>query len=420
MAFDVFISYASKDKIVADAVCARLEAAGIRCWIAPRDIIPGRSYGEAIIEAIHGAQVMVLVFSSNANASAHIPKEVERAMSRGVTILPFRIEDIAPGKSLDYFIGSVHWLDAMTPPMEKHLDDLAATVHKLIPAKGHEEAPMPLGTGVWQSSGAGSAAAASGRSVTISQTAQTAPASLSKSKIWMVAAAVIVIAAVAIGIVVHHSNVPVPDGPTVVNPPDTKDVPSDSNPPDKPAPNPKTNPPSHKASSAPVVNVSTDPPVGCYQWFNNAPVEIRADGTMTAGPFLGHWRVVDAARHAYTFTWPDNIETLTITPDQRSMSGSNQYGYPMAGGRLTGTVGMPGTWKWTNGYVVNISSNGAFTSGSFRGSWRAVDASRGIYEMTWPKPVDSVTLTSGGTRIAGSNQYGVAISGVKTGVCGGS
>jgi hypothetical protein len=92
----------------------------------------------------------------------------------------------------------------------------------------------------------------------------------------------------------------------------------------------------------------------------------------------------------------------------------------MAGGRLTGTVGMPGTWKWTNGYVVNISSNGTFTSGSFRGSWRAVDASRGIYEMTWPKPVDSVTLTSGGTRIAGSNQYGVAISGVKTGVCGGS
>lgn len=136
MSFDVFISYASKDKIVADAVCARLEAAGIRCWIAPRDIVAGTSYGEAIIDAIHGAKVMVLVFSSSANASGHIPKEVERAVSSGVAILPFRIEDVAPGKSLDYFIGSVHWLDAMTPPMEKHLDDLAATVHKLIPAKG--------------------------------------------------------------------------------------------------------------------------------------------------------------------------------------------------------------------------------------------------------------------------------------------
>ena len=115
MAFDVFISYASKDKIVADAVCVRLESSGIRCWIAPRDIVAGTSYGEAIIEAIHGAKVMVLVFSSNANASGHIPKEVERAVSNGVAILPFRIEDVAPGKSLDYFIGSVHWLDAMTP-----------------------------------------------------------------------------------------------------------------------------------------------------------------------------------------------------------------------------------------------------------------------------------------------------------------
>ncbi len=133
MAFDVFISYASKDKTVADAVCARLEAAGIRCWIAPRDIVAGTSYGEAIIDAIHAAKVMVLVFSANANASGHIPKEVERAVSNGVAILPFRIEDVAPGKSLDYFIGSVHWLDAMTPPMEQHLDDLAATVHKLIP-----------------------------------------------------------------------------------------------------------------------------------------------------------------------------------------------------------------------------------------------------------------------------------------------
>ena len=108
MPFDVFVSHSSKDKLVADAVCARLEAAGIRCWIAPRDIVPGTSYGESIIDAIHSAKVMVLVLSANANSSGHIPKEVERAVSNGVAILPFRIEDVMPGKSLDYFIGSVH------------------------------------------------------------------------------------------------------------------------------------------------------------------------------------------------------------------------------------------------------------------------------------------------------------------------
>jgi hypothetical protein len=120
MAHDVFISYASGDKLVADAVCAKLEASGVRCWIAPRDVLPGVHYGEAIIDAIHECRIMVLVFSSKANLSGHIPKEIERAVSAGVTVMPLRIEDVAPAKSLDYFIGSVHWLDALTPPLEQH------------------------------------------------------------------------------------------------------------------------------------------------------------------------------------------------------------------------------------------------------------------------------------------------------------
>jgi len=36
MAHDVFVSYASGDKPVADAVCSTLESHGVRCWIAPR------------------------------------------------------------------------------------------------------------------------------------------------------------------------------------------------------------------------------------------------------------------------------------------------------------------------------------------------------------------------------------------------
>lgn len=132
MAHDVFVSYASGDKTVADAVCATLESHGIRCWIAPRDVLPGIHYGEAIIDAIHECRIMVLVFSSKANISGHIPKEIERAVSQGVTVMPLRIEDVAPAKSLDYFIGSVHWLDALTPPLEVHLQRLAANVKTLL------------------------------------------------------------------------------------------------------------------------------------------------------------------------------------------------------------------------------------------------------------------------------------------------
>ena len=132
MAHDVFVSYASGDKTVADAVCATLESHGIRVWIAPRDVLPGIHYGEAIIDAIHECRIMVLVFSSKANLSGHIPKEIERAVSLGITVMPLRIENVAPAKSLDYFIGSVHWLDALTPPLEVHLQRLAANVQTLL------------------------------------------------------------------------------------------------------------------------------------------------------------------------------------------------------------------------------------------------------------------------------------------------
>src|ERR1700743_1981121 len=67
MTHDVFICYSYRDKPVADAVCAVLESEGVRCWIAPRDILPGADWGECIIDAINDARAMVLIFSGNAN-----------------------------------------------------------------------------------------------------------------------------------------------------------------------------------------------------------------------------------------------------------------------------------------------------------------------------------------------------------------
>lgn len=402
MAFDVFISYASKDKIVADAVCARLEASGIRCWIAPRDITPGTSYGEAIIEAIHGAKVMVLVFSSHANSSGHIPKEVERAVSNGVSIIPFRIEDVAPGKSLDYFIGSVHWLDAMTPPMEKHLDDLATTVHKLLPVKpGEQGLPSADTSGMWTRG----AVVASGES------ARAVRAAPSMKIIWIGVAAVVLMAALIIGIVLlrggeHSQSATTNPSPNIATP--------KSEPPQAPPSAAITAPPQ-------IAKASIDPIAGCYQWFNNQPVKIHPDGTMlAAGTIVGRWRQVNAAQRAYTFTWPPAVDTVTISADQRSLSGGNQYGYSTSGNRSAGSTGLVGTWIWPNGVPVTVSPNGTFSAATFTGTWRVSDASRGIYTLTWPGPMDSVTLSADGTQVSGQNQYGVAISGTKTEPCGGN
>ncbi|MGA8048358.1 MAG: hypothetical protein WCA30_19055, partial [Dermatophilaceae bacterium] len=52
--------------------------------------------------------------------------------SHGIPILPFRVEDVLPAPSVEYFISDAHWLDAMTPPLEQHLEHLAGTVRLLL------------------------------------------------------------------------------------------------------------------------------------------------------------------------------------------------------------------------------------------------------------------------------------------------
>jgi hypothetical protein len=69
---DVFISYSREDKLTADAICATLESAAIRCWIAPRDLQPGRSFAGEITRAIQASKIMVLVFSAHSNQSEQV------------------------------------------------------------------------------------------------------------------------------------------------------------------------------------------------------------------------------------------------------------------------------------------------------------------------------------------------------------
>ncbi len=145
MAHDVFISYSSKDKATADAALAVLEQNGIRCWMAPRDIIPGMNWGASIVEAINHARIMVFVFSGHANKSPQIEREIERAVNRSITIIPMRIADVTPEKSLEYFISTAHWLDAFTPPLEKHLQTLADTVRSILASQNQSRTPLGFG-----------------------------------------------------------------------------------------------------------------------------------------------------------------------------------------------------------------------------------------------------------------------------------
>jgi hypothetical protein len=130
MAHEVFISYSQPDRECAFEMVARLESQGIICWIAPRDIAPSADWAAEIMDAISSARAMILIFSAHSNHSPQVRREVERAVHKELSILPFRIEDVLPSKSLEFFLSTQHWMDAFPPPREPHYARLCAYLLK--------------------------------------------------------------------------------------------------------------------------------------------------------------------------------------------------------------------------------------------------------------------------------------------------
>ncbi len=159
MPHDVFISHASKDVATAQAVLQTLEARGVRCWIAPRDILPGREWEPSIMAALASARAVVLVFSGAANASAHVRREVAAAADARVPVIPYRVDRAEMEQAFRYYLAGVHWLDAVSGPAERNLAALADTVDAMLerdapPAEGSP----PLSGGVRPKAGRGSGA----------------------------------------------------------------------------------------------------------------------------------------------------------------------------------------------------------------------------------------------------------------------
>ncbi len=124
MARDIFVSYSQPDREHAFALVQKLEARGLSVWIAPRDVAPSTDWAAEIIDAISSARLMLLIFSASSNDSDQVRREVERAVHKRLRILPFRIEDVQPSKSLEYFLSAQHWMDAFPPPLQPHVDRL--------------------------------------------------------------------------------------------------------------------------------------------------------------------------------------------------------------------------------------------------------------------------------------------------------
>ena len=124
----VFISYASHDTEIANAVCRELESRGIRCWIAPRDVAPGALYADAIVRAINESKVLLIVLSQSAVASSHVGREIERAASKHKQIIALRIDTAPLTPALEYFLSESQWVDMPALGMPAALGKIADVI----------------------------------------------------------------------------------------------------------------------------------------------------------------------------------------------------------------------------------------------------------------------------------------------------
>jgi hypothetical protein len=139
MGAPIFISYSSKDEDIAETIYQALEARGLDCWIACRDVQPGENFQESIVHALRSARVMLLVFTANANNSDEIKKELVLAGRHHVTVVPVRVEDVIPNDAFSYEFATRQWID-LFKDWEREIELLSTQIGRMLDAPNTHEA----------------------------------------------------------------------------------------------------------------------------------------------------------------------------------------------------------------------------------------------------------------------------------------
>ena len=153
MNHDVYICASSRDKPVAERLVLRLEAAGYSCWLAPRDVPCGSTWGQVIVEAINSARLVVVLLSARANLSALVSKEVAQAVQHRVPVLPVRLEDVPLSTELNLLVGGLQFVDVSRASIEESARALLDATGKFLPQKRTGSKPSRTAAGTPLSKG---------------------------------------------------------------------------------------------------------------------------------------------------------------------------------------------------------------------------------------------------------------------------
>ncbi len=136
---DVFVSYTTANKDVAFAVVKSLEEKGIDCFVAPRDVDPGRPYASNLVNAIDNCLVAILIASKAINGSEHVLNEIDVIIEKNKRLIPFFIEEFDMNDDLRYYLSRTHRIIAYPNEPSYYFDKLYDSVCSYLPHKPEPE-----------------------------------------------------------------------------------------------------------------------------------------------------------------------------------------------------------------------------------------------------------------------------------------
>lgn len=121
-----FISYSTKNQSSADAIRNLLHKNNIATWMAPNDIPAGSKYAAVISGAIKNCSCFLLLLTHDSQNSKWVPKEVERAVNYGKTIIPVQLEEVVLNDEFEMYLSTDQIL-----PLKK-INETSSEIHDLI------------------------------------------------------------------------------------------------------------------------------------------------------------------------------------------------------------------------------------------------------------------------------------------------
>lgn len=141
---DVFICHrtAEPDQDIADAICTRLEKRGLRCWIAPRNILAGsQNYERDIIKGVESCRLFLLVSGFKSIYSEDCEMELKAAVLSDKALYSYRIDDTPYDGAFERALSKVQWLDASDDPYA-HLEQLVIDIKGILARDEREKAEL--------------------------------------------------------------------------------------------------------------------------------------------------------------------------------------------------------------------------------------------------------------------------------------